>query len=836
MKKLEQALLNQFQRHRIVFWYDSKKELRQDYESLKLPNIHKVEIKNNQFALKHLILREQAKQKFLLYHEGPAPQDIDNWLLDVQLSHGEFREDQEGIWLSQLGLGIDFSPVIRDHINFFKSARFREKLKKVVNPDLTHSKLRMHMLAICTASEPRIDEIMEHLLTELAEERDEKIKVIQRCQLQPFLWKQLEILYLYKSESSGILDFALSLFESCYRQGIGSDSHHHKSSLNNDAVVFLKRWRDNKRHEASFATLSHRYAKEKNIQQDLIERETRDILELDYFRCIDEEILTRLVSGISQRTLSAGECEDIIRIRRQSHWYNQFLHYYQALDHAAQFLHQLNEADLTIQSMNHGIQNYTQSWHRLDQRYRNYIFHLRKAQKPGLLAPISQAVEDHYTTNFLLKVNNNWQQIVDTAPRWEASPIPLQSQFFHRYVSPLLEQGKRVAVIVSDAFRYEIAAQFLHRLHRSGSHEGRIEPMLGMLPSFTQLGMAALLPHKELQFNDNGSGTVLVDRSSSQGTGNRGKLLQKALKGNAKAVAIKSEELEKLTNRDRYREFVSQYKLIYVYHNHIDATGDKRETEERVFDAVEETQNEILAIVKKLGDRISNLLITTDHGFIYQHQEIEENDFSLSSASGTNVSYRHRRFILGRGLTPQPGLFSFQPSQLGLKGDTQIQIAKSINRMRLQGSGSRYVHGGGSLQEVVLPVIHISKKARVQVNQVEVETLRGSTNIISTGQISVTFYQSTPTTPQVQPRTLEAAIYTKDNRLISDTHRLNFDFTSLNDRQRETKVRFILTREANDLNGQEVFLELREQVTGTTHFKTYQSVSYTMRRSFSSDF
>ena len=98
--RISQALANIFKKHRIIFWYDAKKELRGEFEALELPGTEKLELRNNEFGLKYRIMREQPEQKFLLYHEGPQPPDLDNWLLDVLLAHGEFRTDQAGIWLS----------------------------------------------------------------------------------------------------------------------------------------------------------------------------------------------------------------------------------------------------------------------------------------------------------------------------------------------------------------------------------------------------------------------------------------------------------------------------------------------------------------------------------------------------------------------------------------------------------------------------------------------------------------------------------------------------------------------------------------------------------------
>lgn len=86
MDRITQALTRIFDKHRIVFWYDAKKELRKDYEALNLPDVAKIELLNNEFGVKYRVLREEPEQKFLLYREGPQPEEINNWLLDIQLN------------------------------------------------------------------------------------------------------------------------------------------------------------------------------------------------------------------------------------------------------------------------------------------------------------------------------------------------------------------------------------------------------------------------------------------------------------------------------------------------------------------------------------------------------------------------------------------------------------------------------------------------------------------------------------------------------------------------------------------------------------------------------
>ncbi len=151
-------------------------------------------------------------------------------------------------------------------------------------------------------------------------------------------------------------------------------------------------------------------------------------------------------------------------------------------------------------------------------------------------------------------------------------------------------------------------------------------------------------------------------------------------------------------------------------------------------------------------------------------------------------------------------------------------------------SGSRFVHGGASLQEVVIPVLRVNKKRQSDVTAVEVDILRGASSVISSGQLAVILYQSSPVTDKIQPRVLRAGIYTEGGELISDSHVLTFDLTSANPRERELLVRFVLTRKADEANGREVILRLDERHAGTSHYKEYKALRYSMRRSFTSDF
>jgi uncharacterized protein (TIGR02687 family) len=539
--RIAQALTKLFDRHRIVFWYDAKQELRDDFDALHLPGVEKLELINNEYGIKYKLLREQPEQKFLLYREGPQPADLDNWLLDVQLAHGEFRTDQVAIWLSELELGLEFTDVVQAHAEFFQAIKRKDALKKLLKADDTAGQIRLKMLAVCTGSEPRMDAIVEQLLDELSvasgqrsvENPGDKFKLIQRCKLDTWFWEQMKRHYGYESTEPSIRDFVVKLFKDCYFQNFSSHWPLATGHLSSDALVFLKRWKDSRQFEGGFETLSGECAEVLGIEQDLAKRDFRELIELDYFRLIDQKIISDLVRAVASRTASSGDVAIWVRQRRQGHWYREYRHLYEAVDYAAQFMEKLsvfsnqfsaNELATDHWSLATWIERYAQAWYLLDQLYRKFTYHVRMSGQASLMGSLTDQVENLYSNNYLLKLGDRFQTFVDAASRWEAFPVLKQKEFFEHWVRPFLRKDNKVCVIISDAMRYEIGDELLSLIRQEDRYSAELEPALSMLPSYTQLGMAALLPNKVLAIADNETGTVLVDGQSSQGIANRKKI------------------------------------------------------------------------------------------------------------------------------------------------------------------------------------------------------------------------------------------------------------------------------------------------------------------------
>jgi uncharacterized protein (TIGR02687 family) len=231
--------------------------------------------------------------------------------------------------------------------------------------------------------------------------------------------------------------------------------------------------------------------------------------------------------------------------------------------------------------------------------------------------------------------------------------------------------------------------------------------MAGVLPSYTKLGMASLLPNKALEYRGK---EIFVDGISSEGLEKRNKILQSKCED---SLALNYEDFIKFS-REEARELIKGKRVLYIYHNKIDSIGDKQSSENSVFNAVEETVIEIKKLVKYLSDRLNttNIIVTADHGFLYRRDDMENVDkVDTSSFDKNRIIDTTKRFILSdQELALDNSLdniHSFDMNYvLGQRHSPLFAyVPKTDLRFKLQGGGLNFVHGGASPQEIVIPVL-----------------------------------------------------------------------------------------------------------------------------------
>ena len=826
-EKVQAALEKIFQQHRLVFWYDDKAEMSELFESIQIPGIEKLKITNNEFTLKHKLLVEQPKQRFLLYQASSKLIDSENWLLDLLMSNYEFHTEASSLFLQELDLPQEFKGLIQSHEEFFGNQKRVSDLKIVLEKEDRESLIRLKMLCVICTCEPEWEKVLYALFTEIQKNKQDKYKTIDKFRLSDFLWQTIEKKYGYKSGKPTIKDFLVNLVQDNLKRTISGGN----PLLNKDAYLFVNGWKENTKANVLFSEWSKTLEKELNIESIIGKTNVEQLIESDAFSIVDKKIIIYIRDGIINNTLNNVTIQEWIDRRKVKFFYKEYEQIYWALSYASLLLDEIRKADLTISTPLVGFEKYKNQWFNIDRLYRKYIVTSTKAEHLDILKELTIQIEKAYGNSFLLKLGDNWQKSVDNMKSWKIDKLKNQSDFYNHWIKPYVKSEKRIFVIISDAFRFESAVELREIILQEDRYTANLNAVLGCLPSYTQLGMASLLPHAALTYNDK-TDTVFADGVSSQGTPNRSKILQKEYEG---SIAITAEDFLKMHAKIDGRNFIKPYNVIYIYSNIIDKTGDDKTSENKVFEATEDEFNNFVKLIKHIANMNgNNIIITSDHGYIYQQNRLDETDFTDFSPVG-EVYKSSRRFVIGKNLQTNDSVKKWIGAEVGLKDDTEVLIPKSINRMRISGAGSRFVHGGSSLQEIVVPVLEINKSRKDDVGRVDIDIISGSLNITS-NTFAVSFYQKQPIADKVLSRQIRAAFYTGADKLISDLITLSFNSFETDALAREKRQTFLLNAEASQYNGQDVYLKMEEQIDGTNQYKLYKSYTFRMMIAFSSEF
>lgn len=825
LTSVQDALQSRLTSQRVVFWHDPTEEYTADLDALDLGSVDVIRVQDNEFGVKSTILADHTA-KYLIYRSGVIPHGTANWLLDLELAYGVFTADRTSMLQQELGLSDPaLLPVIEEHQKFFAANSRKQALVKLLNDGDDAALLRAKMCQVLVkASGNKLTDIVRELLIENAAGKHAKFDDLVTFGLSEFFWDGLTSIYKYASTAPTIDDFVLWMFSRAI-EDFSSTTPDEFRNIRSDFNAL----RYDVRTQDVMTTLASRASDALDVKTRIEHRDYRELASITIFEEIDRKVIVDLAAAVTTQSVTPREVADIVRQRQHSLWSAKYTKLYRAIQSASELLTEIAGLPHAIATAAVGLEKYQSNWFRIDQHYRWFTYAHQTADFQKPLEALKAEVDKQYANKYLYDFGGRWQQALEPMNEWKSPALVPQAKFFDRHVAPVVKDGRtKVVVIISDGMRYEVAEELASMIRGENRFDASLSAVLGSLPSYTQLGMASLLPQSSLELDPVGL-PVLADGKPTNGTANRDKILQ-SVKGHAitaaQVLAMPGSEL---------RELYTKHQIFYVYHDRIDAAGDSASTERTVFEAAEETLRELLQLVKKWTNaNATNILITADHGFLYQDIPLEQAYYLSESPQGDAVTKTNRRYVLGRSLKPSPSFMTFTSAQAGLVGDIDIQIPKSIHRIPQPGAGTRYVHGGASLQEIVLPVITVNKKRKSDVRHVNVD-LMPETDKITTGQLAVKLLQREAVTDKIRPRQVRLGLYVGDT-LISDQPILTFDSASDDQRDRYQKSVLYLTQDADQYNNRPVELRLEEPIPNTTQWKLLSKGNYTIKRSFTTDF
>ncbi len=504
------------------------------------------------------------------------------------------------------------------------------------------------------------------------------------------------------------------------------------STKKNDIVVFISNFMNNMLYRDKFISLADKISRKIKVKDYMSTLDIDCFIDCDTFSQFDELIIDKLISWFKEEAKAPqgllSKIKAIVKTRIEMYYKDVFNYEYKILDSALSLI-SISELPKAKDDI---VDKYVKELYWVDTAYRKFYITYDRLENNSKFAEIRQLIENFYSNAFLAKLSVAWCDKLEEYKSYQGLPQTRQWEFYDKYVDPAVKKETTV-VIISDGLRYDCGAELQSKSNDSVKYSAELDYMISCLPSYTKLGMAALLPHEQITFTDNYE--VLVDGLPVASTEQRQKVLESY---NKNAVAFSYSDIISL-GREEVRKHISGKELIYIYHNQIDARGEHIPTENEVFDAAEETFDEIIKVINKLtADKsITKYIITADHGFIYKRDKLDESDKIIKNADSKmqNV-FKNKRFILSRESLNLDSSIDFNLGYLASENDDiHVTLPRAEKLFKASGGGQNYVHGGASLQEMIVPVIKLkSARAKKETSQVEVILIslsRKITNLIT---------------------------------------------------------------------------------------------------------
>ncbi|HCC06806.1 MAG TPA: BREX-1 system phosphatase PglZ type A [Clostridiales bacterium] len=797
LKSIQDKLNNEFKgtERKLVFWYDDNAEFAEEVDSLVLDNakMYKLDA-NNVFYTKYFLEIVDKDTSYLVYAPFAKPADRDNHLTDTIYYSKVFYADKISLMMNDLGIPEKYKEQLNKYPKFFKS----RSEKKYVEPFMALSIenynseiIVIGMLAVlCNIKTPNFDEVLRALIIAGDFENNKYMAEFERIGVNKEFWTLCQKYYGYSEEKPTLEKLVITMLIT-YTEGhfdgvLPKAWTYFISNKKHDITVFVSNLMNNMLYKDRYMEIAQYISIKIKAKESMSKCEIAQLKNCDTFETFDELIMDNILSKLTYEFINTGEFEKIYDIAedRKEMYYGKKLEYeYSTIMNGWALLKWGSNA---IFGQDTVLDEYIKQHCLLDMFYRKFYWSFDKLEDNSRFIELKKYVENVYTNAVLAKEATSWSDMLEKCTSLASIKLEKQHNFYNSYVKSSMKKGCTV-VIISDAFRYECAVELNGRLMDDLGYTTELNAMMSSVPSYTKLGMAALLPHTSLSFTDEYD--VMIDGMPTVSTEQRQKVLETYTK---ESIACTYTDIMAL-DRDGVRNLLNGKELVYIYHNQVDARGDNLSTENEIFDACEEAMAEITKVIKKLtvDKSITNYIITADHGFIYKRDKLMESDkVNIGKLKGY---YVNKRFMLAKDVDYIDNTLNFSLDYIDstMKGIC-VTTPRGVDIFKVSGGGQNYVHGGTSLQEMIIPVIAVksirAKKETEEAELIITSLSRKITNLIT----YMDFMQKEPVSDTVLPLTVKAHFTTEEGEKISNECIINANVKDEKPDKRAFKEKFVL--------------------------------------------
>lgn len=751
---------------KLVFWYDANAEFVDDVDTLELTNAKVLHLEaDNQFYMKHFLECVDTTTHYLVYAPFAKPGIRENHLADTIRYSKEFFADRASLLTVDLGIDERYKPVIQHYIKFFGYKDKTQKFYELEIESFNRSTIEIALMSvICKNKTVSFEDVLRSILTDDALVDNKYLVEFEKFDLLSAFWQQADVAFGYSDPEPTLEKLVITMFVTYAAKVIHTDIpgawKPFVSYKSGNVIAFIENLMNSYLYGAKYDEVSEFVYTAINGKNYFAKMEVDALIDCHIFSNIDELIiewmLTRLENEDVGAKINGKTIPEVCIERRKKHFGNKFRNEYLAIENAYYIISEGTYQP--IRGIRNIVKEYTESIFKTDRRYRCFYYYLDKLEDTTLFEKLCELVENIYTNEYLNKITTNWN--TEYTEAGGDTGLVLQRDFFSKYVNYSKE---RTVVIISDAFRYEVAHSLFDKLQIDEKCTASITAMQGVLPSYTPLGMAALLPHKTLEFNQNCD--VLVDGKICASTEQR-EVQLKEYKTNSKCIQFDS--LKNMKQADMRAVFTGQ-DIVYVYHNQVDARGDAAKTENEVFNACEEAIEEIHSLIRRISSLANthHFFVTADHGFIYKRDKISMTDKIGGIAERTNSI--GQRYAISKEAINADGVCSTSLGVvLGNDDDRVVSYPLASDIFKVAGAGQNFVHGGCSPQEILVPLVDVKvERGKVETSFAEI-ALVSLTSKITNLITNLDFVQTEPVGAVVKETTYRIYFISENNEKISN--------------------------------------------------------------------
>ncbi|MCO6542243.1 MAG: BREX-1 system phosphatase PglZ type A [Lactobacillus sp.] len=807
--KLNQA----FEQQRLIFWYDSDAEFADNMDVISQGLDAEVILmaEREQFKTK-LFLENHPNTKYLIYATFARPDIENNFLTDVEEYSLIFTADVYQLLLQELNLPTNQLPFIKEHFKFFgnksRVARFKKHLNNTV---INHPELGI-IASILRVDQIQVNAFLKKVLA-AGIDNNSFLAEFDKYNVLDYFWQLINQEFGFVPSDNNLVDLVCALYINyTYSQmelDLPQAFDNYKMDHLTNVATFMSSFADSAASQNIFDELSDFVWQKLNLAKFLQKIHMENLLQLNFYAGVDRLILLwikrRVLVGDLNSLVGEQDLLTICQERQKRTREVRFKAQYRLLTLA---IYILKQKFVPYESTAEAIDKYLQTDYQIDSWYRYFIATYQKVGDPNSYKELKEQVSQFYLTRYLNESIKSWNNSFSYR---DSQGKHQQSNFYHNYIRP---QKDRVVVIISDALRFEIAKELQSTLDQDDRIQMNMDYLISTLPSVTYLGMSALLPHKSLELTDDLN--ILVDNKLVDTRQKRAQVLKNY---NADSEAFGLDELLKCTSAELRTKFVGK-KVIYIYHNQIDAIGDNAKTEDEVFNAAQQAINELKQLINALRTiNVSHVLVTADHGFVYRDSQILESD--KIDLNLTNPLTKKSRYALAKEKIEEMGVAVLSLGEILQNNDERwIYYPKSANVFKTVGS-QNYVHGGSSLQEMLLPVLDIKmSSSRSQAQYVELKL--GNTNHRVTAlEVTLPFIQTAPISDTVLASEFKIYFVDELNQIISTEAHLLVDNQDSRIESRMYRLKLSIKNQSYDRQ-KDYRLVIENITAGTKEFETFQ--------------